>query len=374
MSSSALGLVPVLTGNNWIQWSDMMKAYLQSQGLWLYIEGAIKIPEDAPSTANAAEKLLRQNQILEWHKADQMAVGAITLKIAPSLKTYIGEETLMKEFSELDTIIGQVKANKIEMPEYVTTLMVLQTLPKKFKVVAQTFLQDNQMKDSATLDILKKKVILEWERQSKLKALANWISTVKPKGQNPTYQNQKGSSHRPFNQQQRSQPSTSSMPQPANTGNQQQKPFNKKKRGGVKVKARIAAAQLAAAAYSSITPDDSTMDIDTPMLPLPQDPPPPQQAIHSTLEIGKGGKVVTHYVRSDMPSHTYSQGASAHKWVKQLVGKENQSRYSTYQDARDLCDDLGAPKTAEMIRRLEELIISDSHWCPQTECFTCSIR
>ncbi|TFK19937.1 hypothetical protein FA15DRAFT_759705 [Coprinopsis marcescibilis] len=267
-----------------------------------------------------------------------------------------GEESPMKEFSKLDTIMGQVMANKIDMPEYVTTLMVLRTLPKKFEVVAQTFLQENQTMDDATLDKLKKKVILEWERLSKPKALANRISTVKPKGQNPTYANQKGSSHRPFHQKQQSQPSTSSAPPPANTGNQQQQPFKKKKRGGQKVKARIAAAQLAAAAYSSITTDDSTMDIDTPMLPVPQNPPPPQQAIHSTLEIGKSGKAVTRHARSDMPSHTYSQGATARKWVDQLVGKETQSPYSAYQSARDLCDSLGAPKTAETIRRLEELI------------------
>ncbi|TFK16530.1 hypothetical protein FA15DRAFT_662081 [Coprinopsis marcescibilis] len=177
------------------------------------------------------------------------------------------------------------------MPEYRTTLMVLCTLPKKFEVVAQTFLQENQMMDNNTLDKLKKKVILEWEQLSKLKALANWISTVKPKGQNPTYANQKGSSHQLFHQKQQSQLSTSSALPSANTGNQQQQPFKKKKHEGKKVKAHITAAQLAAVAYSSITPDNSTMDIDAPMLPIPQNPPPPQQAIHSTLEISKGSKV-----------------------------------------------------------------------------------
>ncbi|TFK17340.1 hypothetical protein FA15DRAFT_553152, partial [Coprinopsis marcescibilis] len=200
MSSSALNLVPTLNGNNWIQWSDMMTAYLQSQGLWLYVDGVIHLPDDAPSGATAAEALLRANQILDWRKADQMAIGAITLKIAPSLKTHValtsmttwenlkvhfgsithgtaykwvmkllsfhitGEDSPMKEFSELDTIIGQVKANKIEMPEYVTTLMVLRTLPKRFEVVTQTFLQENQTMESAKLDILEKKVIMEWER------------------------------------------------------------------------------------------------------------------------------------------------------------------------------------------------------------------
>ncbi|TFK17362.1 hypothetical protein FA15DRAFT_710884 [Coprinopsis marcescibilis] len=131
---------------------------------------------------------------------------------------------------------------------------------------------------------------------------------------------------------QQSQPSTSSAPLPGNTGNQQQQPFKKKCRGQ-KVKAHIAAAQLAAAAYSSITPDDSTMDIDTPMLPIPQNPPQPQQAIHSTLEISKGSKVVMHYACTDMPSHTYSQGATACKWVDQLIGKETQSPYLAYQSA-----------------------------------------
>ncbi|TFK21064.1 hypothetical protein FA15DRAFT_718147 [Coprinopsis marcescibilis] len=312
MSSSALNLVPTLNSNNWIQWSNMMATYLQSQGLWLYVDGVIGLPDDPPSTAN-----------------HRMAIGAITLKIAPSLKMHIGlssmtvwdnlkehfgsimhgtvykwvmkllnfcasgKELLMKEFSELDKIMVQVKANKIDMPEYVTTLM---------------------------------------ERQSKPKALANRISTIKPKGQNPTYANQKAT-HRPFHQKQQLQPSTSSAPLPANTGNQQQQPFKKKKWGGQKVKACIAATQLAAATYSSITLDDSTMDIDTPMLPVPQNPPPPQQAIHSTLEIGKSGKALMRYARSDMPSHTYSQSATACKWVDQLVSKGTQSPYSVYQSA-----------------------------------------
>ncbi|TFK18095.1 hypothetical protein FA15DRAFT_731310 [Coprinopsis marcescibilis] len=89
MSSSALNLVPTLKGNNWIQWSNIMTTYLQSQGLWLYVGGVIGLPDDPPSGATAAEILLRQTQIIEWRKADQMAIGAITLKIAPSLKTHI---------------------------------------------------------------------------------------------------------------------------------------------------------------------------------------------------------------------------------------------------------------------------------------------
>ncbi|TFK19819.1 hypothetical protein FA15DRAFT_722871 [Coprinopsis marcescibilis] len=251
---------------------------LQSQGLWLYVDGSINLPPLAADSANSAEQHAKLLAILDWKKNDQIVIGAITLKV--HIKTdskdmwnelkdkfesithgtaykwvmkllnfrITGEESLMKEFSKLDTIMGQT--------------------------------MDNTM-----LDKLKKKL-------SKPKALANWISMVKPKGQNLTYTNQKGSSHRPFHQKQQPQPSTSSTPPPANTGNQQQQPFKKKKCQGQKVKACITAAQLAAAAYSSITLDNSTMDINTPMLPVPQNPPPPQQAIHSTLEIGKGGKAV----------------------------------------------------------------------------------
>ncbi|TFK19101.1 hypothetical protein FA15DRAFT_660177 [Coprinopsis marcescibilis] len=89
MSSSALNLVPTLSGNNWIQWSDLMTAYLQSQGLWLYVDGSINLPSLAADSASPSEKHAKLLTVLDWKKNDQMAIGAITLKISPSLKVHI---------------------------------------------------------------------------------------------------------------------------------------------------------------------------------------------------------------------------------------------------------------------------------------------
>ena len=167
--SSTLNLIPVLTGDNWILWSDQMKAYLMSQGLWLLTKGEDPIPSEAAAGASAEVKAATDKEILEWKKRDGQAIGAIMLRIAASLRIHQQDtskkfwdelekqfgkithgtayawamklinfritdtESPVKQFSVLDTILSQVKANKITIDEYFVALLITRDLPKRYE-------------------------------------------------------------------------------------------------------------------------------------------------------------------------------------------------------------------------------------------------
>ena len=59
MSNSLQNLVPVLDGANYRRWADLMKAYLQSQGVWILIElpDGFTEPTQASDGSNHSEVL-----------------------------------------------------------------------------------------------------------------------------------------------------------------------------------------------------------------------------------------------------------------------------------------------------------------------------
>src|ERR1700710_59524 len=194
-SSSLISSVPTLTGPNWLQWSNMMKAYLQSQGLWLLVSAEEPKPEmpsasvstqpakPASTTASSSEsssvsETLRQAQkeLIEWKNRDSKAIGSITLKIADNLRTHVADTSAEtwnalklafgdpthgtvyhwvtkllnfrlsgdvhphKEFAELLRIQEQVKACQVAIDEYIIVLMIFKNIPKRYEHLASTML------------------------------------------------------------------------------------------------------------------------------------------------------------------------------------------------------------------------------------------
>ena len=98
MSSSALSLVPTLSGSNWIQWNTQMKAYLMSQGLWQIVSGTEVVPDEpqgrpttrttgtgesavTTTTYTAPDPALItewRKEFREWTRQDSMANGDTT--------------------------------------------------------------------------------------------------------------------------------------------------------------------------------------------------------------------------------------------------------------------------------------------------------
>src|ERR1700752_2765101 len=57
MSQQLTSLVPVLDGSNYGLWSQAVKAYLMSLGLWGYVTGNIECPDEVTIDTNATENI-----------------------------------------------------------------------------------------------------------------------------------------------------------------------------------------------------------------------------------------------------------------------------------------------------------------------------
>lgn len=147
-----------------------------------------------------------------------------------------GDEHPVKEFACLNTIRGQVTANKVSLDEYVIALLVLKRLPKKYEMIAST-ITGTTPREELTLQLISDCCVAEFERVNKAKPLANQISAVKTKGQNPKSHQQKQAG--PSN----SAPDNSLPPPNSQKGKAlAQKKKKHQKRAGEKVKARQAIA------------------------------------------------------------------------------------------------------------------------------------
>ncbi|THU77510.1 hypothetical protein K435DRAFT_877745 [Dendrothele bispora CBS 962.96] len=84
MSSALVNCVPVLTGANWIEWSDAIKAFLMSQGVWYVMEDSPPAATDAAATKT-------------WRDDKYKAMGNILLRVSPQIWSTIQDATGAKE-------------------------------------------------------------------------------------------------------------------------------------------------------------------------------------------------------------------------------------------------------------------------------------
>ena len=93
--------VPILDGTNYREWESQMKGYLQSQGLWRVANGMVTHPAD--------DQLVEQ---AKWDISDDMAQGALTLRISTNCRNHIGA-TSAETWTALETAYGQVGISRI---------------------------------------------------------------------------------------------------------------------------------------------------------------------------------------------------------------------------------------------------------------------
>src|ERR1700674_4911707 len=101
MSSSLDKLVPLLDGTNYRDWQVLMQSYLQMQELWEITGGSERMPREPQPTMRttgtgptattttiqvpAEEMALYHAEYSAWNKADNKAIGALTLRLAPQI-------------------------------------------------------------------------------------------------------------------------------------------------------------------------------------------------------------------------------------------------------------------------------------------------
>ena len=105
MSSLIDCLVPVLNGTNWLEWSTLMKAYLNMNDLWeicsdiaipVEPKGTVEVRTVAGQTQCVAvppsdeDKEAYNAAMATWKPLNAKALDAITLCLAPSLRHHIG--------------------------------------------------------------------------------------------------------------------------------------------------------------------------------------------------------------------------------------------------------------------------------------------
>jgi len=70
-----------------------MKAWLQSQGLWGFVDRTIVRPVDPAAGAAAAEIAAAEAAIAAWVRSNDMAMGNLVLRLNPSIQESLGAFT-----------------------------------------------------------------------------------------------------------------------------------------------------------------------------------------------------------------------------------------------------------------------------------------
>ena len=206
--------VPILDGTNYWEWESQMKGYLQSQGLWRVANGTVTRPAD--------------NQLVEqakWDILDDMAQGALALRISPNCRNHIGAtsaemwtalETAYRqvgisriygdfkalvlfrlsgtqhpaaEMEHFNTSLQRLVANSIDLPNNIVRLMYLSSLPARWDHITAIYLQGKSDITEINSVGVCRAILAEFERTK----TSNWhhpnagISGLKRHGEHPYY-------------------------------------------------------------------------------------------------------------------------------------------------------------------------------------------
>ena len=92
MSNTLTQLIPVLDGTNYCRWAELMKAYLQQQGVWIIVDLPAGITEPSP-----ADDRSNRSEVMEWHQYQSKAMGAIWLHLSVEVAHQVADKTMAKD-------------------------------------------------------------------------------------------------------------------------------------------------------------------------------------------------------------------------------------------------------------------------------------
>ena len=374
--SSLDKLVPVLDGTNYRDWSVLMQSYLQMQEIWEVVIGEYRMPREPVGTTRQqgtgptattvavpptdAEMAQYRAEHSAWNKADNKALGALTLRLAPQIRHYraatsrttwtnlvtaFGGTSMsaiyadfkqvinvklsggnpVSEIERMATLFGRLEANQLIVPAALQGLMLLAAMPAKWDNVAQLFMQRQDLRNALTLEGVRTAITQEYERTNRpVDKSAHKLSAVKRKGPDPSYR-----------QQQQSQPGPSRQPQQQHGG------IKPKKRGGriEKEKQERRARKQGQQDHSHFASTSRIVEVEPSVAPSYINASQPSRAapLHSSVaSFGKNGI-------------EYRKVVSTPPTKPTLVN----SVWPSLNEARELCDAFAIPKTAKNLKPLE---------------------
>src|SRR6266404_3319653 len=245
MSSQLTTLVQTFDGSNYQLWSKTMKAWLQSQGLWGFVDRTIVCPVDPAAGAAAAEIAAAQAAIAAWVRSNDMAMGNLVLRLNPSIQESLGAFTaaeavwddlcdrygaatipqVYKDFKEAINIrinpnahpslqldrmaaafqrlshvaIGTApNVTHLLFPSQMQAMVALAALPFKWEHLIHIIINNYEM-EALTFDVVKDAIINQWDTETncgghKGSHNAQKLSAVKHKRGDPRFNQQQGSS------------------------------------------------------------------------------------------------------------------------------------------------------------------------------------
>jgi hypothetical protein len=93
--------IPVFDGANFLEWQAQTKGFLQLKGWWHIITGIITRPAVAGADQTA------------WDNADEMALGAITLKLVHTLHTGMVVATAAATWTALNINFARTEVSAV---------------------------------------------------------------------------------------------------------------------------------------------------------------------------------------------------------------------------------------------------------------------
>ncbi|EPQ49983.1 hypothetical protein GLOTRDRAFT_51244, partial [Gloeophyllum trabeum ATCC 11539] len=171
MSNNLIAVVPVLDGSNWSLWSQQMKAYLMSQGLWGHCDGTIIMPDPVVTTYKDGSTSEDTSARDAWRLNDTKTIGTIRLRCSPAVATLIQDKTTAIEtwkelsftygISSLASIYNELRGAQT-IPNCLQGLICLNALPPRYDSVVQVLVQGS----TSTMDIdkVREAVVTAWEQ------------------------------------------------------------------------------------------------------------------------------------------------------------------------------------------------------------------
>ncbi len=245
MSSQLTTLVQTFNGSNYQLWSKAMKAWLQSQGLWGFVDGTIVCPVDPATGAATAEIAAAEAAIAAWVRSNNMAMGNLILCLNPSIQESLGTFTaaevvwddlhdrygaatipqVYKDFKEAINIhinpnthpsvqldcmaaafqrlshvaVGTtINVTHLSLPSQMQAMIALAALPYKWEHLIHIIINNYEI-EALTFEVVKDAVINQWDTEvncggHKGSHNTQKLSAIKCKRGNLHFNQQQGSS------------------------------------------------------------------------------------------------------------------------------------------------------------------------------------
>jgi hypothetical protein len=196
--------VPVFDGSNFLLWQEQMRGFMSLKKLWRHMT----TPIPRPAAAGAAQD--------KWDENEEEAIGALILKIAPTMRAgifvvakntsallwttittnfarqgiagpyqdfraamrvKIGTSNPAKDMTRLQTHFDRLTMNNAAVPGYIQGMMLMDALPDVWDHICDAVLTEFNRKGGSRADQTH---------------IADRLSAVKRKGKSPQFSKQKG--------------------------------------------------------------------------------------------------------------------------------------------------------------------------------------